>query len=48
MIVLGVVFLNIGHPGLVFDPHKNNMEPNAAVKIEPTLSIEGGNEGAMV
>ena len=48
MICLAVIFLNIGHPGLVFDPRKNNMAPKAASKGEPLSSSDEEKESAMV
>jgi hypothetical protein len=48
MITLGTIFLNIGHPGLVFDPRKNNMASRAAAKDEPTSSSEEDKQSAIV
>jgi hypothetical protein len=48
MIILGVIFLNIGHPGLVFDPRKNNMASQTAVKNVSASSSDEDKEAAMV
>jgi hypothetical protein len=40
MITLGTIFLNIGHPGLVFDPRKNNMASKAVTKGESASSSD--------
>jgi len=48
MITLGAIFLNIGHPGLIFDPRKNNMATTAAVKAEPISSSDEDKQSAMV
>jgi hypothetical protein len=40
MITLGTIFLNIGHPGLVFDPRKNNMTSKSVAKGESALSSD--------
>ena len=48
MITLGTIFLNIGHPGLVFDSRKNNMSSKAAAKHEPASSSDEDKQSAMV
>ena len=48
MICLAVIFLNIGHPGLVFDPRKNNIGTKAAAKEEPASSSDEEKERSMV
>jgi hypothetical protein len=48
MITLGTIFLNIGHPGLVFDPRKNNMSFKAATKDEPASSSDEDKQRTMV
>lgn len=48
MIILGVTFLNIGHPGLVFDPRKNNAISKTAATNGFTSSGDEGKEIAMV
>lgn len=48
MITLGVIFLNIGHPGLVFDPRKNNMASKAAVKDVSASSSDEDKQSTMV
>jgi hypothetical protein len=48
MIILGVIFLNIGHPGLVFDPRKNNMASKTAATNDFASSGDERKEAAMV
>jgi hypothetical protein len=45
MITLGTIFLNIGHPGLVFDSRKNNV---TAAKDEAASSSDEDKQSAMV
>jgi hypothetical protein len=48
MITLGAIFLNIGHPGLIFDPRKNNMTSKVAAKGESASSSDEGKQSTMV
>jgi hypothetical protein len=48
MITLGTIFLNIGHPGLVFDPRKNNMTFEPAAKGESASSSDEDKQSTMV
>lgn len=50
MILLGTIFLNIGHPGLVFAPSRNGSDssPVATVKDEQYSSSEEAKQGVMV
>jgi hypothetical protein len=48
MIILGVIFLNIGHPGLVFDPRKKITGSTTAVKNVSASSSDEDKEAAMV
>jgi len=48
MITLGTIFLNIGHPGLVFDPRKNNMTSRATAKVETASSSDEDKQSTMV
>lgn len=50
MIILGTMFLNIGHPGLVFAPNRQGTAsaPVAPIKDEHYSSGEESKAGAMV